>query len=151
MEKTKTEYRNIELTDNHRCILDDLPCDMESMITTFRWIDFLLHRVKRERLAQLMNYYQEIGWIGPRAKAQVISIARGTVQDANTFENEGEVFTEAGTAVSQGLDYQKVNDFRLTATDHIKTLMFIMKIVGEPGDNLDANEWESETPSFGGL
>jgi flagellar protein FlaD len=141
----------MELAETHRCILDDLPCDMESMITTFRWIDFLLHRVKRERLAQLMSYYQEIGWIGPRVKAQVLSIARGTVQDANSFESEGEAFAEAGQGLGNGLEYQHVNDFRLTASDHIKTLMFIMKIVGEPNESMGVNEWESETHSFGGL
>lgn len=151
MEATKTEYSKTELAESQRCILEDLPCDMESMITTFRWIDFLLHRVKRERMAQLMSYYQEIGWIGSKAKAQILSIARGTVQDAGSFEDEADTFTETGQAIGQSMEYQRVNDFRLTASDHIRTLMFIMKIMGEPDQTIDAGDWESVQPSLGGM
>lgn len=151
MVRSIVKKKNENPTKTHRCILEELPCDTEAMITTFRWVDFLLHRVKRERLAQLMTYYEEIGWIGSGAKSQVISIARGTIQDVASYESEENAFTEPDQEMNNGLDYQRVNDYRLTATDHVKTLMFIMKIVGEPQDELDVNRWETDPHTVMGI
>jgi flagellar protein FlaD len=127
--------------------LTEIPNDLEAMVTTFKWVDFLLHRVKRERLIQLMSYYEEIGWIGPKAKGQLLDIARGTLQDVNTFSEPAEEMLEGG--YKEPLEYQRVNEYRLTASEHVKSLMFIMKILGEQVEPFVVNRWEADLQEIG--
>lgn len=114
-------------------IMDEMPGDFEAIVSTFNWIDFLLHRVRREKLANLMNYYEEIGWISRKAKSQILSIARGTVQDTSNFEDVKQEVEK----MDDGLAYHNIQDYRLSASDHVKSLVMIMKIIGEPVDNYE--------------
>ena len=68
-----------------------VPDNTEALVLSFKWIDFLLHRIKRERLQQLMSYYQELGWISENAKSSLLTIARGTLQDVGSFTMEESV------------------------------------------------------------
>ncbi|OYT46631.1 hypothetical protein B6U90_00635 [Thermoplasmatales archaeon ex4484_6] len=131
-------------------LLGDLPSNMHSMIVVFRWIDFLLHRVKRDRLLQLMNYYHEIGWIGEEARSRIMKIARGTLQDVGSYDLEEE--EDPGIdPTDQGIVYRSMSEYRLSAADHIRSLMFIMRLKGEEFDGTEVADIEGELNSILGL
>jgi len=150
MRRQIQQQSSVQEDDARSYTLAELPSDLEAMVTVFKWIDYLLHRVKRERLMQLMSYYEEIGWIGPRAKEQLLNIARGTLQDTTSFTEEGEVL-EGANPMKQELEYQRINEYRMTASEHVRSLMFIMKILGEPVEPFVVSRWETDLQNFSGL
>jgi flagellar protein FlaD len=131
-------------------ILDAIPGDMQATITVFRWLDFLLHRVKRERLLPLMNYYHDIGWIGEKARKQLMTMARGTLQDVESFSLEEDELGSSN-ATAETMIYRPVAEYRLSATDHIRSLMFIKKITGETLDGTEMTDLEGELHTMLGI
>lgn len=138
----KPAYASEGETGERSSIMREIPPNTEALVLSFKWIDFLLHRIKRERLQQLMGYYQELGWIGDRAKTSLLTMARGTLQDVGSFQLEEDV--HGGTGTQDDLVFQNLREYRLSAADHIRSLMFIKKIMGEDVDSLELGRWEAE-------
>ncbi|HHC19374.1 MAG TPA: flagella protein [Euryarchaeota archaeon] len=125
-------------------ILDRIPNDFISTTITLRWIGFLLERVDRKSLPLLLEYYKDIGWISDYAKRQLMAYARGIVQDVSYSEEE--LIAEfGGTTVKPEEEVKRsIEDWRLPAEDHIKSLIFIMRIKGEEIDKDLLNSIEME-------
>ncbi len=125
-------------------ILDKIPNDFVSTTITLRWIAFLLERVDRKHLPLLLEYYKDIGWISDTAKRQLMAYARGVIQDLSYGEEEL-VAEFGGTTVSPESEAKRQTvDWRLPAEDHIKSLIFILRIKGEEIDKDLLNSIEME-------
>jgi archaellum component FlaD/FlaE len=132
-----------DLESRSNYVLADVPDDTAATVHLLRWIDYLLHRVKRERIMQLMCYYEEIGWIGPRAKEKILGMTRGILQDASSFA-PGEEFLEDVEDVCPDPGTHRINEYRLTASEHMRSLMYINKIRGGQMDRAIMGAWSSE-------
>ncbi len=125
-------------------ILEKIPNDFISTTITLRWIGFLLERVDRKTLPLLLEYYKDIGWISDYAKRQLMAYARGVIQDVSYSEEEL-VAEFGGTTVKPEEEIKRtIEDWRLPAEDHIKSLIFIMRIKGEEIDKDLLNSIEME-------
>jgi flagellar protein FlaD len=115
-----------------------------------RWIEFMFERVPRGRISLLLDYYVDVGWISEDVKSEVMSYARGEMQDVNKYmeyeEAREEVFKDLPTPETGA--YKKVEDWRLTADDHLKSLLFIQKIAGFEIDKDRLNSLEQNISKF---
>jgi len=117
-------------------ILEALPKDYLSVVLVLRWIEFLLERVVRDKISLVLDYYKDIGWISENVKSTVMSYARGENQDVMGMDLNLSEFADAADIQlpSQATEYRRVDDWRLTAEDHLKSLLFVQMIAGIPVD-----------------
>ncbi len=134
-------------------ILKHIKKDYYTIVLLMRWIEFLFERVKRDKITLLLDYYVDIGWISKEVKSEIMAYARGEVQDVTKYfpeeEIEAEIETPAGTIrAPKPRIYKKVEDWRLSAEDHLKSLLFIMKIAGVEVNKDRLNSLEQEIEKF---
>ena len=130
--KGRSGYRD----SSRKPILEALPKDYLSVVLVLRWIEFLLERVVRDKISLVLDYYKDIGWISENVKSTVMSYARGENQDVMGMDLNLSEFAEAADIQlpSQATEYRRVDDWRLTAEDHLKSLLFVQMIAGIPVD-----------------
>ncbi len=134
-------------------ILTHIRKDYYTIVLLMRWIEFLFEHVKRDKITLLLDYYVDIGWISKGVKSEIMAYARGEVQDVTRYfpeeEIEAEIETPDGTIKTPTPHiYRKVEDWRLSAEDHLKSLLFIMKIAGEEVNKDRLNSLEQEIEKF---
>ncbi len=134
-------------------ILKHIKKDYYTIVLLMRWIEFLFERVKRDKITLLLDYYVDIGWISKEVKSEIMAYARGEVQDVTAYfpeeEIEAEIETPGGTIKAPNPKlYKKVDDWRLSAEDHLKSLLFIMKIAGMDVNKDRLNSLEQEIEKF---
>jgi len=135
---------------NKKPLLTSIPHDFLTLVMVMRWIEFLFERVTRDKISLVLDYYVDVGWISEDVKSEIMSYARGEIQDVTKYlpsEEGGEdLFRElpAPTAAP----YKKVEDWRLSADDHLKSLMFIQKIAGLEIDKDRLNSLELNISKF---
>ncbi|UCE81046.1 MAG: hypothetical protein JSV94_01010 [Methanobacteriota archaeon] len=124
--------------------------DYLTLVLVMRWIEFLFERVPRDRISLVLDYYVDVGWISEDVKSEIMSYARGEMQDVNKYmeyeEAREEVFKDLPTP--DAATYKKVEDWRLTADDHLKSLLFIQKIAGFEIDKDRLNSLEQNISKF---
>ncbi len=82
----------------------------ESAIILLNWIEFLMEKVGRNNLMEILDYYVEIKWISEKVSIQMMSYA-------------------------DGIDYYvEKPTWKLLPEDHIKSLMFIEQLRGKKID-----------------
>ncbi len=138
-------------------VLNRLRNDYSTIVLVMRWIEFLLERVKRDKISVLLDYYRDIGWISSTVKGSVMRFARGSVQDVTAYQPELEddsmdhfamsdegvpVMDDRGTAALP--HYRQLDDWRLSAEDHLKSLLFVKKIAGSRIDKDELNALEQD-------
>ena len=124
--------------------------DYLTLVLVMRWIEFMFERVPRDRISLVLDYYVDVGWISEDVKSEIMSYARGEMQDVNKYmeyeEAREEVFKDLPTP--DAATYKKVEDWRLTADDHLKSLLFIQKIAGFEIDKDRLNSLEQNISKF---
>ena len=130
-------------------ILDRIPKDYLTLTLVMRWIEFLFERITRDKISLALDYYVEIGWISEDVKHEIMSIARGEMQDVTKYMAHEEVATaeealgeEVGSIEAAPAVYKKIEDWRLAADDHLKSLLFICNIAGIKVDKDKLNSLE---------
>ena len=104
--------------------LEEISKDPERIVIAMEWLQYLVDRVGKENLQDLLNYYIDIGWISDKAAADLLEYAQGIK------ESPGEK------------EIKKLSD--LQAKDHIQSVLFIQKLKGEPIDNYFINRIERD-------
>lgn len=130
-------------------ILPEISYDYRTVILVMRWIEFMFERVTRDRISALLDYYKDVGWISEKVKSQIMAYARGEIQNILRFEPEDvdeEVLLDSSP--KQPSDYKKVSDWRLSADDHLKSLLFVTKIAGLEVNKDTFNSLEEEIKIF---
>jgi flagellar protein FlaD len=135
---------------NKKPLLAYICHDYLTLVLVMRWIEFMFERVPRGRISLVLDYYVDVGWISEDVKSEVMSYARGEMQDVNKYmeyeEAREEVFKDLPTPETG--PYKKVEDWRLTADDHLKSLLFIQKIAGFEIDKDRLNSLEQNISKF---
>jgi flagellar protein FlaD len=130
-------------------ILEAISYDYRTVILVMRWIEFMFERVTRDRISALLDYYKDVGWISETVKSQIMAYARGEIQNILSFEPDDvdeEVLLDSSP--KQPSDYKKVSDWRLSADDHLKSLLFVTKIAGLEVNKDTFNSLEEEIKIF---
>jgi len=130
--KGRQGYRD----SSRKPVLEALPKDYLSVVLVMRWIEFLMERVVRDKISLVLDYYKDIGWISEDVKSTVMSYARGENQDVSRMDMNVGDFEEENPIPfpSQITEFRRVDDWRLTAEDHLKSLLFVQMIAGIPVD-----------------
>ena len=82
----------------------------ETSIILLNWIEFLLEKVGRNNLAEILEYYIEVGWISEDVSSKMMTYANGI-----------DYYVERPT-------------WKLLPEDHAKSLMFIEQLTGKKID-----------------
>ncbi len=125
-------------------------------VIILRWLEFLLQRVKRERMPPLLDYYIDINWISEEVKDRLLTFMRGEIPDIMAYEPDNEQFNEVVETLGNDdgwhrqLNNKNVDEWRLTAEDHLKSYLFIQRILGNDTDLNVLNQVEREIESIQG-
>ena len=135
---------------NKKPLLAYIPYDYLTLVLVMRWIEFMFERVPRDKISLVLDYYVDVGWISEDVKSEIMSYARGEMQDITKYmgyeEAREEVFKDL--PAPQAAPYKKVEDWRLSADDHLKSLLFIQKIAGLEIDKDRLNSLEQNISKF---
>jgi len=129
-------------------ILTSIKHDYLTLVLVMRWIEFLLERTIRDRLSLVLDYYRDVGWITDEVKSEILSYARGEMQDVTKYLTQEEAKDILPGDVSPNASYKKVDEWRLSADDHLKSLLFIMKIADINVDRDKLNSLEQTIQKF---
>jgi len=144
---TGREFLALNKNNNNGSILDKISQDYKTTLLVLRWIEFLFERVPRTKISLVLDYYQKLGWISSEVRSQLLNYARGEVADVLKYEppmndTEEGLLTGSGNMISE--DYKPVDSWRLSAEDHLKSLLFIFKIKGDDINKDELNILDSE-------
>jgi len=130
-------------------ILTHISHDYLTLVLVMRWIEFLFERTTRDKISLVLDYYKDIGWISEDVKSEIMAYARGEMQDVMKYMAHEEARDDAlGGDVPTSLSYKKVDDWRLSAEDHLKSLLFVMKIANKNVDKDRLNSLEQMIQKF---
>jgi archaellum component FlaD/FlaE len=137
------------ITGDGTPILTHIRKDYLTLTLVMRWIEFLFERITRDKISLALDYYVEIGWISEEVKHEIMSMARGEMQDVTKYMAHEEAATaeealgeEIGSIEAAPAIYKKIEDWRLAADDHLKSLLFICNIAGIKVDKDKLNSLE---------
>lgn len=95
--------------------LQAIPNDPERVIVLMKWLQFLVDKVGKDRLSDVLDYYVDIGWISEKIVTNLMEYSEGV-----TEENRHSEPTERRD---------------LQAKDHIHSLIFIQRLKGGQPDS----------------
>ena len=115
------------ISDIPRQYTDDLDVKLklldnraETSIILLNWIEFLLEKVGRNNLADVLEYYIDIGWISEEVSAKMLAYANGI-----------DYYVERPT-------------WKLLPEDHTKSLLFIEQLKGKKLDKTMLSKLERD-------
>jgi len=98
------------LISNNLPMLEIINNNSETSIVLLNWVEFLMEKVGRNNLMDVLDYYTEIGWIGDSVSGKILAYA-------------------------SGIDYyDEKPTWKLMPQDHTKSLMFIERLSGKKID-----------------
>lgn len=77
-----------------------IPEDLRSKVLVAKWVEFLIKKVGRLGLEEVLDYYVEVGWINESFKHELMKLA-------------------------EGLRHNVRSDYEMSVRDHLISLMFI--------------------------
>jgi len=108
------------LTSNNLPMLENINNNPETSIVLLNWVEFLMEKVGRNNLMDVLEYYTEIGWIGDDVSGKILAYA-------------------------SGIDYyDEKPTWKLMPLDHTKSLMFIERLTGKKIDRSAFHKIERE-------
>ena len=111
-QETPTSPDNLPVTSpsNNAALLESLNNGSKNSIVLLNWVEFLMEKVGRNNLVDVLDYYIDIGWISEKVSNKIISYA-------------------------SGIDYyDEKPTWKLMPQDHTKSLMFIEQLRGKKID-----------------
>jgi len=93
--------------------LYEIPNDPESIVVLMRWLQYLVDKISKNNLPDILGYYVDIDWISDDVRLDLIKYSKGI-----TDEKEG---------VKKGLK-------KLSTKDHIQSFLYIQKLKGQQLD-----------------
>jgi archaellum component FlaD/FlaE len=89
--------------------LEHIPSDPESIVVIMKWLQYLVEKIGKSNLPDVLGYYVDIGWISDDVRLDLISYSKGITGEP----------AQAGTQSSH-----------LPTRDHLQSLLFIQKLKG---------------------
>ena len=95
--------------------LTEISNDPESIVVLMKWLQYLVDKLGKNNLPEILDYYVDINWISDDVRLDLIKYSKGI-----TVENEKE---ESKKEVGS-----------LSTRDHVQSLLFIQKLKGNQLD-----------------
>jgi archaellum component FlaD/FlaE len=89
--------------------LEQIPNDPESIVVIMKWLQYLVEKIGKNNLPDVLGYYVDIGWISDDVRLDLISYSKGIIEEP--------MQTGERTA-------------HLPTRDHLQSLLFIQKLKG---------------------
>lgn len=98
-----------ELLEEDMQPLEHIPSDPESIVVIMKWLQYLVDKVGKNNLPDVLGYYVDICWISDDVRLDLISYSKGIT----------ELPAQPGTQTPH-----------LPTKDHLQSLLFIQKLKG---------------------
>lgn len=92
-----------------------IPSDPERVIVLMKWLQFLVDKVGKDNLSDVLDYYVDIGWISEKIVTKLMEYSEGVTEEKDQKETTEQT--------------------ELQAKDHIQSLMFIQRLKGGQPDS----------------
>jgi archaellum component FlaD/FlaE len=89
--------------------LEQTPNDPESIVVIMKWLQYLVEKIGKNNLPDVLGYYVDIGWISDDVRLDLISYSKGIIEEP----------IQTGGRPSH-----------LPTRDHLQSLLFIQKLKG---------------------
>jgi archaellum component FlaD/FlaE len=89
--------------------LEHIPSDPESIVVIMKWLQYLVEKIGKNNLPDVLGYYVDIGWISDDVRLDLISYSKGITGEP----------AQVGTQSPH-----------LPTRDHLQSLLFIQKLKG---------------------
>lgn len=106
--------------------LQEIPNDPENVVVLMKWLQYLVDKVGKDKLLNVLEYYVDIGWLSDAVITNLIEYSEGITEEIR----EGEE--------------QRKNPSNLQTKDHLQSLLFIQRLKGEQPDSYFLNRIERE-------
>lgn len=103
--------------------LERIPNDPESIVVLMKWLQYLVDKVGKNNLPDILGYYVDIGWISDDVRLDLIDYSKGITDVQN----------QANPPSSH-----------LPSKDHVQSLLFIQKLKGAQLDDRFLNKIERD-------
>jgi archaellum component FlaD/FlaE len=103
--------------------LENIPSDPESIVVIMKWLQYLVDRIGKNNLANVLGYYVDIGWISDDVRLDLIDYSKGITEEP----------AQTGTHPQY-----------LPTRDHLQSLLFIQKLKGLQLDDRFLNKIERD-------
>ncbi|HDO19272.1 MAG TPA: hypothetical protein ENG74_00940 [Thermoplasmatales archaeon] len=100
-----------------------IPNDPESVVVVMKWLQFLVDKVGKGGVQNVLDYYVDIGWISEEAKIKLLEYCEGLMERKGAKESSPST---------------------LVAKDHVQSFLFIQKLKGEKIDEYFVNKIERD-------
>lgn len=97
--------------------LNNIPNDPENVVVLMKWLQYLVDKVGKNKLIDVLDYYVDIGWISDKIVNNLVEYSEGITEE----RKEG------------GATENKLSD--LQAKDHIQSLLYIQRLKGIKPDS----------------
>jgi archaellum component FlaD/FlaE len=108
------EKPNFSLQEEIEPLLE-IPNDPESIVVLMKWLQYLVDKLGKVQLPNVLGYYVDIDWISDDVRLDLIEYSKG-ITDSNKKDEPKKELTN------------------LTTKDHIQSLLFIQKLKGNQLD-----------------
>jgi flagellar protein FlaD len=89
--------------------LERMPSDPESIVVIMKWLQYLVDKVGKNNLPNILGYYVDIGWISDDARLDLIEYSKGIIEVPN----------QANPPTAH-----------LPSKDHVQSLLYVQKLKG---------------------
>lgn len=96
--------------------LTEIPKDPENVVVLMKWLQYLVDKLGKNHLPDVLGYYVDIDWISDDVRLDMIKYSKGITDESDKKETE-----KAST--------------NLSTKDHIQSLLFIQKLNGKQLDD----------------
>jgi len=87
----------------------DIANDPESIVVLMKWLQYLVDKIGKEKLPELLGYYVDIDWISDDVRLDMIKYSKGITDNSKK---------------------DTTHQPNLSTKDHIQSLLFIQKLKG---------------------
>lgn len=88
----------------------EIRTDPESIVVLMKWLQYLVEKIGKTQLPDVLGYYVDIGWISEDVRLDLLNYSKGIIE-----ENKGEARRDSAN---------------LPTKDHLQSLLFIQKLKG---------------------
>ena len=96
--------------------LIEVPKDPENVVVLMKWLQYLVDKLGKNHLPDVLGYYVDIDWISDDVRLDLINYSKGITDESDM----------------KGTEKASTN---LSTKDHIQSLLFILKLKGKQLDD----------------
>ena len=95
--------------------LNEIPLDAQSTVILMKWLQYLIDKLGKSQISDVLNFYVDIGWVTEDIKFVLLKYVQGLTDKKKD-------------------DSQEQNK-KITSKEHIHSLLFIQKLKGKDMDD----------------